>query len=209
MNLMSVRNREGGRGESFCGLVDSARRCTLCVAHLPHGVRPVFQLLPTASILVAGQAPGRKVHASGVPFDDASGERLRDWLGVSREVFYDPSVIAILPMGFCYPGTGTSGDLPPRPECAPTWRAPLLSHLTNLRLTLAIGQYAQDYHITQRADSLTATVQQWLVRPTDVVPLPHPSPRNNIWLSRNPWFASELLPMLRDSVREAVVSWEC
>jgi uracil-DNA glycosylase len=150
--------------------------------------------------LIAGQAPGSKVHASGVPFDDASGDRLREWMGITREVFYDVKKIAILPMGFCYPGTGKSGDLPPRPECAPAWRGQLLSHLTNLRLTLVIGKYAQDYHLPNAGKSLTETVRAWRDNWPNVIPLPHPSPRNNIWLKQNPWFASELLPLLKERV---------
>jgi uracil-DNA glycosylase len=157
-------------------------------------------LYPKAKLLIAGQAPGSKVHASGVPFDDASGNRLRQWLGVSREVFYDPEQIAILPMGFCFPGTGTSGDLPPRPECAPAWRAPLLEHLRHVEITLVLGQYAQTYHFGKSSASLTERVKLWRSYWPDRVPLPHPSPRNNLWLRRNPWFELELLPALRQRV---------
>jgi len=135
-----------------------------------------------------------------VPFDDASGDRLREWLGVSHEVFYDPGSLAILPMGFCYPGTGKAGDLPPRAECAATWRANLLRRLPNLELTLVIGQYAQAYHLPGTSASVTETVQAWRRHWPGIVPLPHPSPRNNMWLRRNPWFASELLPQLRERV---------
>lgn len=185
---------------SFTALLAEVRACTICAAHLPHGVRPVLQVHPQARILIAGQAPGRKVHESGVPFDDASGERLRDWLGVARETFYDPKQIAILPMGFCYPGTGKAGDLPPRPECAPAWREPLLAHLRHLELTLVIGQYAQEYHLEAAGTALTEAVKAWRRYWPKVVPLPHPSPRNNLWLRRNPWFARELLPALRKRV---------
>jgi uracil-DNA glycosylase len=178
------------------------RACSLCAKHLPQGVRPVFQYHPHAPILVAGQAPGRKVHASGVPFDDASGERLRDWLGVGREVFYDPRRIALLPMGFCYPGTGKSGDLPPRPECAPAWRAPLVSALKRLQLTVVIGSYAQAYHLGEPAMQVTAAVLAWGNYWPELIPLPHPSPRNNLWLRRNPWFEAELVPALRKRVAE-------
>jgi len=181
-------------------LLDDVRRCTLCSKHLPLGPRPVLQLHPQARILVAGQAPGRKVHESGVPFADASGDRLREWLGLSPEVFYDPRRVAILPMGFCFPGTGKAGDLPPRPECAPEWRERLLKHLKNLKLTLVIGQYAQAYHLPDAGESVTSTVQSWRQHWPSVVPLPHPSPRNNIWLKRNPWFEKELLPRLRTQV---------
>ena len=189
---------------SFTSLLAEVRACTLCAAHLPHGIRPVLQIHPQARVLIAGQAPGRKVHASGVPFDDASGDRLREWMGVTREVFYDPTKIAILPMGFCFPGTGKSGDLPPRPECAPAWRDQLLDHLRHLEVTLVVGQYAQDYHLHERQSSLTETVRAWQAYWPKIIPLPHPSPRNNIWLSRNPWFEKELLPKLRRRVAAAL-----
>lgn len=176
-------------------------RCRICEADLEHGVRPVLQLSRSARILIAGQAPGRRVHESGVPFDDPSGDRLREWMGVSRETFYDPNQVAILPMGFCYPGTGRSGDLPPRPECAPEWRQPLLDQLTKLRLTLVIGQYAMKWHLGTGSTPLTQVVRDWKDSPDGVLPLPHPSPRNNIWLKKNPWFESELIPELKKLVR--------
>lgn len=186
--------------ESFTQLLHDVRRCAICSEHLPLGPRPILQLHPHARILVAGQAPGRKVHESGVPFADASGDRLREWLGLSPEVFYDQRRVAILPMGFCFPGTGKAGDLPPRPECAPEWRDRLLRHLKNLKLTLVIGRYAQAYHLPDAGESVTGTVQSWREHWPSVVPLPHPSPRNNIWLKRNPWFEKELLPRLRTRV---------
>ncbi len=189
---------------SLTSLLTEVRACTLCADRLPLGPRPVLQMLGSARILIAGQAPGRKVHASGVPFDDASGDRLRAWLGISRDVFYDPKKVAILPMGFCYPGTGKSGDLPPRPECAATWRKPLLARLNNLRLTLVIGQYALAWHLPEETGPLTAIVQGWKKHWPETVPLPHPSPRNNIWLRRNPWFERELLPVLRKQVSAAL-----
>lgn len=185
-------------------LLRDVRRCTLCAEHLPLGPRPVLQVHPHARILIAGQAPGRNVHESGVPFADASGDRLRDWLGLSPDVFYDPRHVAILPMGFCFPGTGKAGDLPPRPECAIAWREELLKPLENLRLTLAVGQYAQAYHCADASRSVTANVQSWRRHWPDLVPLPHPSPRNNIWLKRNPWFEKELLPRLRARVLEVL-----
>lgn len=188
----------------FTALLAEVRACTICTAHLPLGPRPVLQVAPSARLLIASQAPGRKVHESGVPFDDASGERLRDWLGITREVFYNPRQVAILPMGFCYPGTGRSGDLPPRPECAPAWRTPLLSALKRLRLTLLVGQYAQAYHLPGDDAPLTARVQGWQQYWPDAVPLPHPSPRNNFWLKRNPWFEQELLPTLRVRVQQVL-----
>ncbi len=178
------------------------RACTLCAAHLPLGPRPVLQMHASARLLIVGQAPGRKVHASGMPFDDASGERLRDWLGLTPEQFYDARQVALLPMGFCYPGTGKSGDLPPRPECASAWRVPLMSHLKKIQLTLVIGQYAMAHHLPNERGSLTDTVQTWRNYWPNVVPLPHPSPRNNVWLKRNPWFDLDLLPMLRARVAE-------
>jgi uracil-DNA glycosylase len=187
---------------SLVSLLTQVRACTLCAAYLPLGPRPVVQLHPSARLLIAGQAPGRKVHETGVPFDDASGERLRAWLGISREVFYDERQVAILPMGFCYPGTGKSGDLPPRPECAPAWRAPLLAGLQRLQLTLVIGQYAQAYHLPNVEATLTDAVLAWRDHWPGVVPLPHPSPRNNLWLKRNPWFEVELLPVLRERVAQ-------
>jgi len=184
-------------------LFADVRACTLCAAHLPLGPRPVFQADPDAKILIAGQAPGAKVHASGIPFQDASGDRLRDWLGVDEQTFYDPKRIAILPMGFCYPGTGKSGDLPPRPECASAWRTKLMSMLGNIQLTLVIGQYAQAWHLGERqGPTLTDTVQAWRTYWPSCLPLPHPSPRNNIWLKRNPWFERDVLPPLRRKVRQ-------
>ena len=190
--------------KSFDSLLDDVHACTICAAHLPHGVRPVLQIHPEARVLIAGQAPGRKVHESGVPFDDASGERLRDWMGVTAETFYDAQQIAILPMGFCFPGTGKSGDLPPRPECAPAWRDQILTHLRQVEVTLIVGQFAQAYHVSGKKSSLTDTVRAWQSYWPGVIPLPHPSPRNNIWLSRNPWFEIELLPELKRRVSEAL-----
>ena len=190
---------------SFASLLAEVRACTICAAHLPHGTRPVLQIHPQARILIASQAPGRKVHESGVPFGDASGDRLREWMGVTRDVFYDSKQIAILPIGLCFPGTGKSGDLPPRPECALVWRDQLLDHLRHLEVTLVVGQYAQAYHMNEERLSLTETVvRSWQSHWPKIVPLPHPSPRNNIWLSRNPWFEKELIPMLRRRVSEAL-----
>ncbi len=164
----------------------------------------MLQVGAHAKILVAGQAPGRRVHESGVPFDDPSGNRLREWLGISRDVFYDPEKIAILPMGFCYPGTGKSGDLPPRPECAKAWRQQLLQSLGQIELTLVIGQYAQRWHLPNTHKNLTETVRAWRDYGPEIIPLPHPSPRNNIWLKRNPWFSESLLPDLRKAAHKAL-----
>jgi uracil-DNA glycosylase len=188
--------------KQFSLLLQDVQACNICQPVLPHGPRPVLQFHPKASILIAGQAPGRKVHETGIPFNDLSGDRLREWLGVNRETFYDAQKIAILPMGFCYPGTGKSGDLPPRPECAATWRAQLLAHLPNIKLILVIGQYAQDYHLTDSPYStVTETVKAWKEFWPNQLSLPHPSPRNNIWLKRNPWFATALLPILRKHIQ--------
>jgi uracil-DNA glycosylase len=188
----------------FSQLLESVRDCRLCEKFLPLGPRPVLQVDPRAKILIAGQAPGRRVHESGIPFDDASGARLRDWLGVSSEVFYDPTRFAILPMGFCYPGTGKSGDLPPRPECAEAWRERLLTGLRQVELTLVIGQYAQRWHLSKTKKNLTETVRAWQDYGPGIIPLPHPSPRNNIWLKKNPWFSESLLPALKSRTQEAL-----
>ncbi|WP_250657583.1 uracil-DNA glycosylase family protein [Alkalimarinus coralli] len=190
----------------FNALLDQVRACTLCEPYLANGVRPVLQANPKARILLVGQAPGRKVHETGVPFNDPSGDRLRDWLGVTRDVFYNEEVFAIVPMGFCYPGRGKSGDLPPRPECATAWREKLLSHLTNIELTLLVGAYAQDYHLKEKGSTLTKTVSDWRSYWPDIVPLPHPSPRNNIWLSRNPWFEKTLIPELKARVADILAT---
>lgn len=194
--------------ETLDALLARVRACSICAAHLPLGPRPVLQAGSGARILLASQAPGRKVHASGIPFDDASGERLRAWLGVTPAQFYDRQCFAILPMGFCYPGKGRSGDLPPRPECAPAWRAPLLARLPRLRLTLVIGQYALAWHVPDAPRNLTDAVRDWRRDGTHDGPrtlvLPHPSPRNNGWFKRNPWFEAELLPLLRARVAEAL-----
>jgi len=190
--------------EPFSQLIESVRQCRICEKSLPLGPRPVLQVHPRAKILIAGQAPGRRVHESGIPFDDPGGDRLREWSGVTREVFYDETQIAILPMGFCYPGTGKSGDLPPRPECAETWRQRLLESLLQIKLTLVIGQYAQRWHLTHKHGNLTDTVRAWQEYGPNIIPLPHPSPRNNIWLKKNPWFAESLLPSLKDLTQEAL-----
>ncbi|MDA8521822.1 uracil-DNA glycosylase family protein [Acidovorax sp. NCPPB 4044] len=182
-------------------LLDRIRHCTLCAPSLPLGPRPVLQAAAGARVLVAGQAPGRKVHATGIPFDDASGERLREWMGVDRATFYDAERIAIVPMGFCYPGTGRSGDLPPRPECAAAWRTPLLENLPGIELTIVLGAHAAAWHRPgMPALSLTDAVRHWRRSAPRFWLLPHPSPRNNGWLKRNPWFAEEVLPALRQQV---------
>jgi uracil-DNA glycosylase len=182
-------------------LLRQVRACRLCASQLSTEPRPILQLDPRARILVAGQAPGARAHASGVPFDDPSGDRLRGWMGVSRDVFYDPLRIAILPMGFCYPGRGRSGDLPPRPECAPVWRDRLLATLKDVRLTLVIGAYAQAFHLPEGSRrSVTESVRAWRDQWPAVLALPHPSPRNDLWLRRNPWFETDVLPVLRKRI---------
>ena len=190
---------------AFAKLERDIRACTLCAAHLPLGPRPVLQISRTARILIAGQAPGRKVHESGIPFQDASGDRLRDWLGLDRETFYEASRVAILPMGFCFPGTGKTGDLAPRPECAAAWREEIMRELRSVKLTILIGQYAMAWHLAARAKpTLTETVAAWREYQPAIFPLPHPSPRNNIWLKKNPWFGEEVLPKLRRQVMAAM-----
>jgi len=185
-------------------LLKEIRACEICQTELPYGPRPVVQASAQAKLLIAGQAPGVRVHASGIPFDDPSGHRLRDWLGIDEITFYDAELVAIVPMGFCYPGTGKSGDLPPVPRCAETWHDQLLQEMPQIRLTLAIGQYAQAWHLDQREKNLTETVRAWRSYGTKLMPLPHPSPRNNIWLKKNPWFEQELLPVLRRRAKRAL-----
>jgi len=187
---------------SVASLLQEVRACTHCAAHLPHGPRPVLQLRPSAPVLIAAQAPGRKVHDTGVPFNDASGDRLRSWLGVTPEQFYNPKLFAIVPMGLCYPGKGRSGDLPPRPECAPRWRGPILGTLQRLQLTLVIGQHAVRYHLAEERSGLTAAVQNWRRYWPSILVLPHPSPTNNRWLARHRWFEQEVVPLLQARVAE-------
>lgn len=194
-------------------LTAQIRACRICVEQprarpLPQEPRPVVVASKTARILIAGQAPGTRVHASGIPFDDASGDRLRDWLGVSRAEFYDPTKFANIPMGFCFPGQDAKGgDLPPRRECAPRWRKPLIDLMPQIELVLAVGLYAQAWHIgTARSTSLGETVRNWravydAASQPRIIPLPHPSWRNTGWLKRNPWFGTDLLPFLKSEIR--------
>ncbi len=182
-------------------LLTEVRACNACAQYLPLGPRPIVRAGAGARVLIVGQAPGARVHASGIPWSDASGDRLRQWLGVDVAEFHDEAHFAIIPMGFCYPGRGTSGDKPPRRECAQLWLESLLEKLPEVQLTLLIGQYAQHYFLgTNRKPSLTETVKAWREYAPAVVPLPHPSPRNQAWFQRHPWFASEVLPMLRARV---------
>ncbi|QUM89759.1 uracil-DNA glycosylase family protein [Moritella sp. 36] len=190
-------------------IVSDVKKCTLCEPDLPLGARPVLQIDTQAKILIAGQAPGIRVHESGIPFTDPSGDRLRQWMGIDKDTFYDAAKIAILPMGFCYPGKGKSGDLPPRPECARTWRAEILAAMPNIELILVIGIYAQKWHMGDvKQKNLTETVKNWRdygqKNWPERLPLPHPSPRNNIWLKKNPWFELDVLPHLQARVAQLV-----
>ena len=187
-------------------LIQDIKQCTICQDYLPLGPRPVVSAHPNAKIVIVGQAPGTKVHASGIPWDDASGKQLRKWLNVSVEDFYDATKFAIIPMGFCYPGKGKTGDLPPRPECAPQWHKPLFDQLKNVELIILIGTYAQNYYLgKQTKDTLTETVRNYKTYLPKYLPLPHPSPRNRFWLTKNPWFEEEVLPELRRKVKEILV----
>lgn len=188
-------------------LLRHIKDCTLCEAYLPLGPNPVVTASKTSKIVIIGQAPGIKVHRSGVPWDDASGAQLRQWLGVSTETFYDTANFAIIPMGFCYPGKGKSGDLPPRPECAPQWHAALLEQMPHIKLVLLIGSYAQKYYLKKEAKrTLTETVANYNAYLPQYLPLPHPSPRNRFWFSKNPWFKTEVLPTLKDKVADLLNS---
>jgi uracil-DNA glycosylase len=187
-------------------LLGEIRTCTVCAADLPLGPRPIIRAAVSAKVLIIGQAPGTKVHASGIPWDDESGKRLRNWMGLTSDMFYDDTKIAIVPMGFCYPGKGKSGDLPPRPECAPLWHDSVLKFLPNIRLTILIGQYAQQRYLgEEQNDTLTKTVQNWQeYLELGYLPIVHPSPRNGIWLARNTWFEREVVPELQHRVAEAL-----
>ena len=190
---------------SLDALLREIRACRLCESQLPLGANPVLRANRHARLLIVGQAPGTRVHESGIPWNDSSGIRLRHWMGVDREHFYNERRIAIVPMGFCYPGTGKAGDLPPRPECSATWHGRLLPLLENVRLTLLIGHYAQAYFLKQeRAKTLTETVRQWRRYLPRYLPLPHPSPRNMLWIRKNPWFEEEVIPLLRKTVAEVL-----
>ena len=185
-------------------LLREVRACRICEGELPFGPRPVVQLASTARLLIIGQAPGSKVHRSGIPWNDASGDRLRDWLGMDRSTFFDEAKIALLPMGFCYPGAGENGgDNPPRPECAPRWHERLLKHLPDLKLTLLAGQYAHRFYLgLGRKASMTETVKAFSQYGPRFFPLPHPSWRSAIWMQKNPWFEKEAIPELRKALRK-------
>lgn len=186
------------------GLVElllEVKACQLCAPHLPFPPQPILRVQTTSRLLIVGQAPGTRVHATGIPWNDPSGDRLREWLQLDWTTFYDDRHIAIIPTGLCYPGKGKSGDLPPRPECAPHWHPRLLAYLPDIQLKLLIGHYAQLFYLGARCQTtLTATVQRWRDYLPDYLPLPHPSPRNELWFKRNPWFMSEVVPALRSRV---------
>jgi uracil-DNA glycosylase len=188
-------------------LIEEIRSCTACASQLAAGARPVVQFSAASRLVIIGQAPSSRVHATGVPWDDRSGDRLRDWTGLSREEFYDPDKVALVPMGFCYPGRGRSGDLPPRRECAPLWHARVFERLGNLRLTLLVGSYAQAHYqgAGKPRRNLTETVRDFAAY-DGLFPLPHPSWRSTIWVRRNPWFETDVLPALRRAVRSALDS---
>lgn len=186
-------------------LLHHIKDCTICEAHLPLGARPVVTAHKASKIVIIGQAPGIKVHRSGIPWDDASGKQLRKWLDVTNETFYDTKNFAIIPMGFCYPGKGKSGDLPPRPECAPQWHKKLLEQMPNVELVLLIGLYAQKYYLKKEAKrTLTETVANFNAYLPNYLPLPHPSPRNRFWFSKNSWFETDVLPILKQKVAEII-----
>jgi uracil-DNA glycosylase len=193
---------------SLQDVVAEVRACSLCAAHLPLGPRPIVRATATARVLIIGQAPGTKVHASGVPWDDPSGDRLRDWLNLDHETFYDESRIAIMPMGFCYPGwLAKGGDSPPRPECAPAWHATLQRLMPQVALTLLVGTYAQAYYLAkQRKATMTETVRAFAEYLPEYLPTPHPSWRTAGWQKRNPWFEAEVIPVLRQRVAGLVGS---
>lgn len=182
-------------------LIHSIKNCTICQEKLPLVTKPIFSAHPEAKLLIIGQAPGIKAHKSGIPWNDASGVQLRKWLGITTEEFYDDSKIAILPMGFCYPGKSKSGDLPPMRECAPTWHNLLSENMPAIKLKLLIGQYAQKYYLKKSAKkNVTETVKSYSEYLPEFLPLPHPSPRNRFWLQKNPWFAEEIIPELQTIV---------
>ncbi len=188
-------------------LLQDIRACRICEASLPLGPRPVVQASASARLLIASQAPSARVHATGIPWNDASGKRLRDWLGIDAATFYDPQQVAIVPMGFCYPGKSGAGDAPPRPECRATWHPRLLPRLPNLELLLLIGHYAQHYYLgPARKPSVTATMLAWREYLPRYLPLPHPSPRNLGWFKAHPWFEAEVIPELRTRVAKVLAS---
>ena len=187
-------------------LLGSIRACRQCEAHLPHGIRPIVQAGRNARIVIIGQAPGSRVHATGVPWDDDSGDRLRGWLGIDKDLFYNEDKVALIPMGFCYPGKGNGGDLPPRPECAPLWHEPLLGQLPTLQITLLVGQYAQKAYLPPNLRrSMTDAVRNFTSMPEGLFALPHPAWRSRLWMGKHPWFEADVLPVLRERVATAIL----
>lgn len=190
---------------SLGALLKEVRACKFCEKELPLGPNPILRADEKAQILIVGQAPGTRVHETGIPWNDPSGDRLRQWMNVDPDLFYNEKKFAIIPMGYCYPGRGKSGDLPPRKECAELWLDKLLTELPNIKFTILIGQYAQDHYLGDaRKSTLTETVKAWEEYFPKYLPLPHPSPRNNIWLRKNPWFEEDVLPVLKKSVKELI-----
>ena len=191
--------------DKLSSLIHEIKGCTLCEQHLALGPRPVFSVSENSKVWIVGQAPGTKVHASGIPWDDASGKQLRAWLQVDLETFYNPDIFAIVPMGLCYPGKGTSGDLPPRTECAPLWHTAIAKQLPKPQVTILIGAYAQRYYLGKRAKkNLTETVANYKEYLPEFIVLPHPSPRNRFWFKNNPWFQDLLLPTLQEQIKLAL-----
>tara|TARA_Y100000310_G_scaffold343381_1_gene450742 strand:+ start:4669 stop:5283 length:615 start_codon:yes stop_codon:yes gene_type:complete len=194
---------ESSSNDSMDNLHSDIKQCSLCEPNLALGARPVFSAVTESKIVLIGQAPGMRVHQTGIPWNDPSGKNLRKWMNISDEDFYNPRNIAIIPMGFCYPGKGKSGDLPPRPECAPKWHKLLLNEIKEVNLTLLVGLYAQKYYLGNRVkDTLTETVKHFEEYLPTFLPLPHPSPRNNIWMKKNPWFEDMVLPQLRGEIKK-------
>ena len=197
---MATRN-----GRRLIQLLEEVRGCTACADELPLGPRPVLQAHSAAPILIVGQAPGTRVHETGIPFNDPSGDRLRDWLGLDRTQFYDPRLVSLVPMAFCYPGRGKGGDLPPPARCAELWRERLMAELKQVRLTVLVGQFAVRWHLPERGkERLTEVVADWHRYAPTLFPAPHPSPRNTLWLRRNAWFEADVVPELRLAVRAAL-----
>lgn len=205
-----MMKKPGGETIPLQDLLAEVRACRACDSELPLGANPVVRAQSSARILIVGQAPGTRVHATGIPWNDPSGDRLREWMNLSREQFYDDAQIAIMPMGFCYPGKGKSGDLPPRKECAELWHEKILAQLPHVELTLLVGSYAQAHYLKEHSSdtdfkSLTERVRAWRQFVPAVLPLVHPSPRNRRWLKNNAWFEQEVVPYLRERVKTLLV----
>jgi uracil-DNA glycosylase len=191
-------------GSPLLKVLDEARACTVCASSLPLGPRPLLAADSASRVLIVGQAPGKATHEAGIPWKDRSGDRLREWLGVTTEQFYDPKKIALVPTGFCYPGSGATGDLPPRPECAPLWHPRILPLLRQVKLTIYLGSFAFSENLGGRYRNLSEAAENFRALMPETIVLPHPSPRNGMWASQRPWFNAELLPALRERVREAL-----